>query len=139
MSGTGIGYATCVVRDVRYWHRLCYVRSTRCPVLTWGMLFRVLRAQYAMSGTDIGYAATSRRGGGSTRRGDGGSAPPIVLGHRYALSGTGIGDSAIVLRHRCALSGTDIGDAAIVLCYRDVVSGTDIRYRAMPSLRSVQY
>eukprot|EP00961_Rhodomonas_salina_P028691 387208-Rhodomonas_salina.2 len=48
MSGPDVGYAATLV--------LCDVM--RCPVLIQRML---LRACYAMSGTDIGYAVTRRR------------------------------------------------------------------------------
>eukprot|EP00961_Rhodomonas_salina_P256660 3468085-Rhodomonas_salina.1 len=58
MSGTDVGYdATRPLRDIRYGHRqCCFTPTMRCPVLTSAIL---LHARYAISGTNIGYAATS--------------------------------------------------------------------------------
>eukprot|EP00961_Rhodomonas_salina_P200171 2700235-Rhodomonas_salina.3 len=71
LSGTDIGYAaTRQLRDVRL---CCYSSATQYPVLTRAMLLpgfgiatgvggrvppMLLRARYAMSGTDLGYAPT---------------------------------------------------------------------------------
>eukprot|EP00961_Rhodomonas_salina_P024066 323672-Rhodomonas_salina.1 len=84
-----------------------------------------LPACYAMSGTDLGYAATKVQRflngqaveGRSSRRG--GHVPPMLL------------RAALAWRMLCAMSGTDIGYThAIVLrvCY--AVSGTEIGYAA---------
>eukprot|EP00961_Rhodomonas_salina_P140348 1888691-Rhodomonas_salina.1 len=75
---------------------------------------------YAMSGTDIAYAVTTR-----SWLTTGVLHPPIPLRAPYAMSGTCY--AAVVLRAPHALPGTDIGYAAIVL--RDPY-GTDIGYAA---------
>eukprot|EP00961_Rhodomonas_salina_P120922 1627491-Rhodomonas_salina.1 len=62
------------------WCACCYARAMRCPVLSSRM---VLRAGYAMSGTELAYGAA--RGGGvwaCATEGD------ICLRARYAVSGT---------------------------------------------------
>eukprot|EP00961_Rhodomonas_salina_P135278 1820093-Rhodomonas_salina.2 len=76
MCGTEIGYQVLLLGRVIYCTgahpRLGplspYTCATRCPVLVWRMV--LLRACYAMSGSEKAYGATSRR-------------------VRYAMSGTG--------------------------------------------------
>eukprot|EP00961_Rhodomonas_salina_P256293 3463619-Rhodomonas_salina.3 len=77
--------------------------TRRCSVLGFyqalsGTELVVLRARYAVSGTDIAYGTA-------------------WLHARYAVSGTGIAYGAVcLLRSRYAMPGTDIADA---LCYQE--------------------
>eukprot|EP00961_Rhodomonas_salina_P185024 2498234-Rhodomonas_salina.5 len=55
-SGTDIAYAAICLRAVRYCHSVCcYLPGTVMGVAS----YRGLRACYAMSGTEVAYAATS--------------------------------------------------------------------------------
>eukprot|EP00961_Rhodomonas_salina_P121991 1642601-Rhodomonas_salina.8 len=87
-----------------------YVRATQCPVLT----CISLRAYYAMSGTEPGYAATRPSTLFGPHRAQPGISARILLRVRYAVSGTdrGYADTPTVLRCRYAISGTDLGYAA---------------------------
>eukprot|EP00961_Rhodomonas_salina_P158437 2132423-Rhodomonas_salina.2 len=109
-----------------------YARATRCPVLTEGRRgSRVLRACYAISGTDSAYGATRRRTlwaqQPSARRQPRmwyAPLPPYtratrcpVLAQRrlpypLAMFSSGLAYAAVALRACDEMSGTDIADAA---------------------------
>eukprot|EP00961_Rhodomonas_salina_P102024 1372238-Rhodomonas_salina.6 len=88
-----------------------------------------LRMHYTMPGTDLGYAATRRiRMGKCGCFHRAGSFPAIVLRAPYAMSGTDI--CYTIPPFPCDMSGTDVGHTAVFLHVPDEVSCTDICYTA---------
>eukprot|EP00961_Rhodomonas_salina_P277640 3751953-Rhodomonas_salina.1 len=94
MSGTKLGHAAarCLLRDVRYWPRLCCYRTsgtdlddaaTKCPVLTWTMLLP------GSSGTRAVTARYDPRSARNQRHKPGlvSSGPDVEWLSAYALAG----------------------------------------------------
>eukprot|EP00961_Rhodomonas_salina_P062130 834044-Rhodomonas_salina.1 len=127
MPGTDVAYAA-PASGVRYCHgACCYALAMRYPVLTQRM---VLRACYAMSGTDIAYGATTRGVPTRARSIRVWSVPsPYACATRCPILTSRI-VCAIPLRVCYTMSGTDIAHGATCLrvCY--AMSGTDIAYGA---------
>eukprot|EP00961_Rhodomonas_salina_P291122 3931719-Rhodomonas_salina.1 len=94
---------------------LFYPRPMRRPVLTHSdsMSCYLLRACYAMPGTDISSGATAYQGA-----------------MRFSSTDTPHGSIAL---HACyPVSGTDLAYGSIGLCACYAVSGTDVAYGALP-------
>eukprot|EP00961_Rhodomonas_salina_P140102 1885436-Rhodomonas_salina.2 len=136
MPGTEIGYAAAyLLCDVRYWYRLGAVRYRQCLVQRC-IVLRVRYAMsgaereygayaatrlldgrragairlptcYAMSGTDVAYAAMSLRACYAMSSADTASGP-MSLRSCYAVSGSDLAYAAICSLRACyAISGTD--------------------------------
>eukprot|EP00961_Rhodomonas_salina_P129192 1740448-Rhodomonas_salina.2 len=119
------GSACCTALGRVYYYAMAssYALPMRCPAM-------LLHACYAMSGTEIGYAATRENGGRvGAETGSRGILLRRVRISSYAMPGTDIADGAgtetgnvILLRACYAMSGTEIGYVIVL----HAMSGTGI-------------